>query len=190
MNEALIIDTLMTGFGLLLLWILIFWLVPDYRVDAVRQKLFSIRDSLFDEAAAGKISFDDPSYRMLREQINNFIRVAHKLNLPFVAAAMLHPELRRGTPESGYSRILNESIANLSGEPRAVIESANREVDYVMLNYVFWGLVKKPRRKSHRRNESANKLGRRQTRIISVIKSEARSIDLMERDSGTISANV
>ena len=35
------------------------WLYQDYRTDAFRQKMFNLRDDLFDEARHGKIDFDE-----------------------------------------------------------------------------------------------------------------------------------
>lgn len=73
---------MMTPIGwiaLLLLWILFFWIYRDYRLDLFRQKLFSLRDDLFDMAIEGKISFDDPAYGMLRSTINGTIQFGHQL---------------------------------------------------------------------------------------------------------------
>lgn len=66
--------------GLLAIWVLVFKLVRDYRIDALRDRLFSLRDQLFDYAAEGSLSFDDPAYFMLRALINSFIRFAHRLS--------------------------------------------------------------------------------------------------------------
>lgn len=54
---------------------------PSYRLDSFRQRMFSLRDELFDYAAAGNISFHHPSYRLLRQSMNGFIRYAHHLTL-------------------------------------------------------------------------------------------------------------
>lgn len=64
----------------LIMWVL-FWLYPDYQVDVFRQKMFQLRDELFDEAAQGKISFNDPAYGMLRSAMNGHIRFAHQSNI-------------------------------------------------------------------------------------------------------------
>ena len=41
--------------------------------------MFTVRDELFDYAAAGNIGFDDPAYLLLRRSMNGFIRYAHQL---------------------------------------------------------------------------------------------------------------
>lgn len=48
-----------------------------YRLDAYRQRLFDLRDDLFNYALSGRISFQDPRYRDLRLRINSLIRYAH-----------------------------------------------------------------------------------------------------------------
>jgi hypothetical protein len=73
--------TIFLGFttALILLFIQILVLWPSFRLDAFRQSLFALRDELFDYAADGHISFDDPAYGLLRKSMNGFIRYAHNL---------------------------------------------------------------------------------------------------------------
>jgi hypothetical protein len=56
-------------------------LVPMQRLDELRQQLFAVRDEMFDYAAAGNISFNDPAYVLLRTQMNGFIRFGHQITL-------------------------------------------------------------------------------------------------------------
>jgi len=64
------------------LWaVVIFKLWPDSIVDSFRQQMFCVRDEMFDFAAAGNISFDDPAYVLLRKQMNGLIRYGHHLTL-------------------------------------------------------------------------------------------------------------
>ncbi len=49
------------------------------RLDSFRQEMFIVRDELFDYAASGKIGFDAPAYRLLRQLMNGFIRYGHQL---------------------------------------------------------------------------------------------------------------
>jgi hypothetical protein len=65
-----------------ILWsVLFFKLLPMYRLDSFRQKMFSIRDEMFDYAAEGNIAFDNPAYVLLRRQMNGFIRYGHRLTV-------------------------------------------------------------------------------------------------------------
>lgn len=75
---------------LLFLWVLFFWLYRDYRLDLFRQRMFSLRDDLFDLADSGAISFDHKAYGMLRSVINGNIQFGHQLGfLELLVAALV-----------------------------------------------------------------------------------------------------
>ena len=63
------------------IWLLLFWLYRDYRVDAFRQRIFALRDELFDWVSASELSFDNPAYGILRSAMNGFIRFGHRMSL-------------------------------------------------------------------------------------------------------------
>jgi hypothetical protein len=83
-------------FLLLRLW-------AEHRLDAFRQEMFAIRDELFDYAADGNISFDNPSYRLLRRSMNGFIRYAHQLTFFRFCMTMLELKLAGKTTESKWT---------------------------------------------------------------------------------------
>ena len=62
----------------LLIVIFLVWRA-DLRTDEFRQRMFAIRDELFDYANSGHIKFGDPAYQLLRNSMNGFIRYAHRL---------------------------------------------------------------------------------------------------------------
>lgn len=81
MIQVYAISILFTLFAFLaLIWIWL-WLYEDFRVDFFRQRMFALRDELFDEGCRGAISFDHPAYKMLRSTMNGFIRFGHKVRL-------------------------------------------------------------------------------------------------------------
>lgn len=86
--------TPMAGLALLVLGFLFFWLYRDYRVDLYRQRLFALRDELWDFAAAGDIEFDHPAHRVIRARLNGLIRFAHVLSLTWLVAAMAFRAMR------------------------------------------------------------------------------------------------
>ena len=51
--------------------------------DVARQILFERRDAIFDMARAGKLSFDSPEYRAIRDSFNLNIRFAHRLTFTY-----------------------------------------------------------------------------------------------------------
>jgi hypothetical protein len=57
------------------------WMVATIRLDCLRQKLFALRDQMFDYALAGNISFEDPAYVQLRNLMNGLIRYGHYMTI-------------------------------------------------------------------------------------------------------------
>lgn len=62
-------------------------------VDVVRQKLFELRDELFDLARDGKIAFDAEPYILIRTFLNGTIRFADRVSIYRIL--FLIPSLRR-----------------------------------------------------------------------------------------------
>ena len=54
-------------------------------VDVARHRHFMLRDRLFILAVDGRIEFSDPTYRLLREWLNDRIRLAHTNRLSWCA---------------------------------------------------------------------------------------------------------
>jgi hypothetical protein len=79
MSIAQLTTVLQSLFCLAILAPLLLKLWAGARLDSFRQEMFIIRDELFDFASGGKIGFDDPSYRLLRQLMNGFIRYGHQL---------------------------------------------------------------------------------------------------------------
>lgn len=69
--------------------LVVFHVIRTVRLDSLRQKLFTVRDEMFDYAADGNISFTDPAYQLLRDEMNGFIRYAHQLTLFRVLMSVL-----------------------------------------------------------------------------------------------------
>lgn len=71
-------NVLLTAFFAgLLAAVLVLW--RRYRVDALRFRLFVLRDELFDYARAHGVPFQAPAYSMLWHSINSMLRFAHKM---------------------------------------------------------------------------------------------------------------
>jgi hypothetical protein len=61
-------------------WLFVCW--KPYRLDALREQLFSLRDELFLEACDDEhFNFEHPAYRCLRDDLNSMIRFAEKMTL-------------------------------------------------------------------------------------------------------------
>ena len=79
MTAQEIILILESGITIALLIVVLLKLWAGFRLDEFRQSVFVVRDELFDFALAGKIAFDHPAYKLLRQSMNGFIRYAHQL---------------------------------------------------------------------------------------------------------------
>ena len=64
-----------------------FWI--PYRVDSFRQRLFELRDELFEYAKAGNREFTDPAYVNLRRAINALIRYGHRVTISKILIGMV-----------------------------------------------------------------------------------------------------
>ena len=94
--------------------IVIFKMIPEARLDSFRQRMFTIRDGLFDYAADGNIPFDHPAYLLLRAQMNGYIRFAHDLTVFRILMTVAARKIRGENPSSwhdGWERAI-ESIRN------------------------------------------------------------------------------
>ena len=98
----------------LALWYLYAWLYKDYTVDLYRQKIFELRDDLFDFAADGHIGFNHPAYCVLRRTMNGHIRFSHRINLLalFVHSFLLDKETIANTPFS-FEKQFTKSLSSL-----------------------------------------------------------------------------
>jgi hypothetical protein len=72
---------LMSLLGLFGLWVVVYYLWPDFRNDAFREDIFSVRDEMFEYASRGSVSFDHPAYTLLRSRMNALLRHGHNLTL-------------------------------------------------------------------------------------------------------------
>lgn len=74
-------DVLMFFGGLSLIWFAYTTVYRKFTVEVFRQKMFELRDSVFDYAAAGNMQFDHQAYQLLRTTMNGFLRYGHKISL-------------------------------------------------------------------------------------------------------------
>ena len=127
-------------FGLILLWVLFYLSVRSLLLDSLRQKLFAIRDDLFDFAADGGISFEDQSYRELRNDINNLIRFADKLS--FARLLLASWAVREDHPAMVSVRNWIERVGHLDPlVKKKLLETRNQALREVVLYIVRRSLL-------------------------------------------------
>lgn len=132
MNEMIGLFSLIT---ILILLGLILWLFPDYYIDSFRQKMFILRDQLFDDARNGKIGFNDPSYMMLRSSMNGFIQFGHKLNI--WQAILLTFFVKKAEIPTTFSNKLEETTAKNTAAQKQLIKFYYVRMNYNVIRYLI-----------------------------------------------------
>jgi hypothetical protein len=116
MTEMQIANIIQAAVVLALWFILIFKLLPTQRVDSFRQKMFCVRDEMFDFAANGNISFDDPAYLLLRRQMNGLIRYGHQLTVFRSIMTMAINATSGRTPKMSWNEAWQSALDNIQNE--------------------------------------------------------------------------
>jgi AcrR family transcriptional regulator len=127
---------------ILLVW-LVFFAYQAYRVDKLRQDLFTIRDELFDAALDGKISVDDQAYKVSRQMMNGMIRFAHRLSIPSLFAfAVLMPSSRSTIARQSINELLNSAKPESRELVLRYLTSVNqRVIEHVATSPLFVATV-------------------------------------------------
>lgn len=135
-TEAAILVQLVLSLGG---FIILLFVWRQHAVDKFRQQAFTIRDELFDLAAANPdsdISFDSQAYRCLRRQMNSLIRFAHHIS---AFRAWLFLGLRKlFFPDGAYGHFAREREAMIVS---ITDPSLRRDVE-VMFRTLNWNIIK------------------------------------------------
>ena len=100
-----------------LLCVVLFWCWRRYRIDALRDRLFLLRDELFDYALSSELSFGDPAYVMLRRSINSMLRFAHKISFTrTLLVAVLTYRVTNRDILSDYDREWEDALSGLEND--------------------------------------------------------------------------
>ena len=116
MNGHIVVTVLESVVCLIFLFVIFLKLVPALRLDCFRQDMFALRDEFFDYAASGKIGFNDPAYRLLRQSMNGFIRYGH--NLTFFRTCMIAADTKLRMPDQKmiWSIKWDQALGNVKDE--------------------------------------------------------------------------
>ena len=120
------------------LWWLFAFEYRRYRINLLRQRLFAVRDQLFQEAAAGKISFDSKAYGMTRTTLNGMIRFAHELSIiRLIVMRVVQRKADRDEIVERYRRARAQAHGELSPEQRALVLNAERQMHLYLLLHLI-----------------------------------------------------
>jgi hypothetical protein len=113
-----------------------FWAVKPLQVDILRQRLFAIRDDLFDFAADEGIGFDHPAYRGLRDEINSFIRFAHKITFSRLVLTELFWKMEPVHPS------WHETVGELSPLARTrIIQTYQATGEAIVQHFIYYSPI-------------------------------------------------
>ena len=120
--------------SLALLWIFLFWLYPDYRIDSFRQSVFRLRDEFFDEAANGNIPFGK-GYGLLRSTMNGYIRFAHEINIiHLIIGTFTYPRRSR---ETDFRNMFMNATSDLDSNELKLILSYKNRLNSIVLTHIL-----------------------------------------------------
>jgi|SRR5208337_1245025 len=105
-----------SSIALIFLVVVLLELLPSLRLDIFRQKMFALRDELFDYAAAGNISFDDQAYRLLRQSINGFIRYGHRLTFFRLCMTVLQWKVLQQEPPPTWGIKWDKALSDVKSD--------------------------------------------------------------------------
>jgi hypothetical protein len=116
------------------LWIVTYYVWPDFRHDAFREDIFSVRDEMFLFAAQGNIIFDNPAYTILRERMNALLRHGHDLTITRMTLILI---THRGMKHELSDR-WEAAIAELPEQTQAKMREFSLRVTIFVLQHVVY----------------------------------------------------
>lgn len=108
-------------------------------VDHFRHEIFSLRDDLFDRAAAGAISFGHPAYGMLRRTMNGFLRWGERMRLLDVVLLPAFIRHADRVADNRFDARWKRAVADLSASDREWLESYRNRMRRVIIRYLIVG---------------------------------------------------
>lgn len=140
MNE--VIPVLLASVLLVGIWWLYFIEYRNYRLDKTRQRLFHIRDSLFQEAESGALPFDSKAYAMTRKMLNGSIRFAHQISV-IRLYGMIYAEVTVGQGRRGsqFSKEFADALTNVGPEAKKAVERARLEMHEALFSQLVFNSI-------------------------------------------------
>lgn len=120
---------------LIVLAFLIFYRWRHYRIDSLRQKLFILRDELFDYALEGGIDFSDPAYTATRTTLNCLIRFAHKITFSRVVIGFTSDKLQLPSRRNPHAEVM----ALPEGEVKQKLVSVQNRMLFALAIHITTG---------------------------------------------------
>lgn len=130
--------TILLWLSALLLWWYFNSLHRDYWIDLTRQRLFIIRDTLFDDALAGALPMDGDAYRLMRDTLNGMIRYTHDISLSGALIMKMTGRFTQMKAEgTKYETAYVEATRPLSAEGRLAIKRARKNMHFMIVIHMI-----------------------------------------------------
>lgn len=124
-------------FSLCVLWYLYFFAYKDYVVDKTRSELFILRDSLFDYADSGQISFDNEVYKTTRIMINGVIRFTHDISLSNWAMITFFSNEDSRNYQKQFSDNFEKNMKKLNPQQQEMIKSTLYKTHFLIVKHLL-----------------------------------------------------
>jgi hypothetical protein len=120
----------------LIIWVLIFKLYKDYRLETFRDEMFELRDRMFDDAADGSLQFESDGYRLLRRTMNGFLRYGHNLNVVTIILTTRAQSRGAVTPEqSRFQGAWRSSLAALPSSEKDLLTTYFERMNELVIRH-------------------------------------------------------
>jgi len=119
--------------------VLVVFLIRLWRaalIDSFRANVFALRDELFDFAAAGNISFENPAYSELRVSMNSVIRFAERITFIRMCLSSIVERFSPHPYAKEYVRMMHARLVALSPEQRDYLIGAHFRLQREMLRHM------------------------------------------------------
>lgn len=131
MNTAKYAQILLFGLSAATLWYFFFWMHKNHSVEIFRQKMFDLRDRLFDDAMDGKIGFNHPAYRLLRNTMNGFLRHGHRVTLfeLLLVGVLIPTPVYKAAGRVSFSEAWTAATKNAKKDEKEMLESYRQNMN-------------------------------------------------------------
>lgn len=136
-NVAIVMQSAIAVLGLSVGW---FFLRADFKCDLFRQRMFALRDEMFDYARSGAIPFDHPAYLDLRMLMNSLIRFAHRLTIGQVLVLLAAQRIWGQNTDRNFSRDWEKSVQSIADpEVRKAMLDFRSKMGWMIIKHLMMG---------------------------------------------------
>jgi hypothetical protein len=121
------------------LGVILFWLWPSVRLDCFRQEMFAVRDELFDYASSGRIAFNHPAYRLLRQSMNGFIRYGHQVSFYQFIMTWLTWKVLEGRESFKWKTKWEAALGSLDDQTRKELSAFHERATMCVIERIVFG---------------------------------------------------